>query len=182
MKMKSKLACISITLAILISGCANQLSQNNPTTSTNIMDSEHSGSGELPKGLKEAKNPAYKVGSQVIILADHKPGMKGATAMVVGTYDTTAYSVSYTPTTGGARVTNHKWVIHEEIKNAGKEPFKPGTEVTLEADHKPGMKGATATIESAQQTTVYMVDYIPTTGGQPVKNHKWLIESELAPK
>jgi len=110
------------------------------------------------------------------------PGMKNAKATIVGAYDTIVYSVSYTPTTGGARVTNHKWVVQEEIKNAGEEPFKPGSVVTLLANHMPGMKGATATIESAERTTAYMVDYIPTTGGQPVKNHKWLIRSELSPR
>jgi hypothetical protein len=73
-------------------------------------------------------------------------------------------------------------VVHEEIKNAGNEALKPGTTVTLEADHMPGMKGATATIDSAEHTTVYMVDFTPTTGGQPVKNHKWVTESELSTK
>lgn len=46
----------------------------------------------------------------------------------------------------------------------------------------PGMKGATATIDSAEQTTVYMVDYTPTTGGEPVKNQKWVTGSELKAK
>ncbi|MYL58498.1 DUF1541 domain-containing protein, partial [Virgibacillus halodenitrificans] len=39
----------------------------------------------------------------------------------------------------------------------------------------------TAKIDSAQKTTVYMVDYVPTTGGKKVTNHKWVTESELAP-
>ncbi|MFX3839288.1 YdhK family protein, partial [Streptococcus suis] len=77
----------------------------------------------IPPGLKSAGNPTYKVGSQAIIKSDHMEGMNGATATVVGAYDTTAYSISYTPTTGGPRVTNHKWVIHEEIKDAGPDPF-----------------------------------------------------------
>lgn len=41
------------------------------------------------------------------------------------------------------------------------------------------MKGATAEIESAEQTTVYMVDYTPTDGGEVVTNHKWVTEEEL---
>ncbi len=43
-----------------------------------------------------------------------------------------------------------------------------------------GMDGAKAIIDSAEPTTVYMVDYTPTTGGEPVKNHKWVTESELS--
>jgi hypothetical protein len=38
------------------------------------------------------------------------------------------------------------------------------------------------TIDSAEHTTVYMVDYMPTTGGEMVKNHKWVTESELSAK
>lgn len=76
---------------------------------------------------------------------------------------------------------NHKWVIQEEIKDAGNKQLKPGSEVTLEADHMKGMKGAKATIDSAEKTTVYMVDYTPT-GGKKVKNHKWVTEDELSAK
>ncbi|MGG3891200.1 YdhK family protein [Metabacillus fastidiosus] len=148
---------------------------------TNHSDMNHSSSGEVPEDLKEAKNPTYKIGSQAILEADHMKGMKGAKATIVGAYDTTAYVVSYTPLTGGNTVNDHKWVIHEEIKEAGNETLKPGTKVTLEADHMEGMKGAAAEIESAEKTTVYMVDYMPTTGGDEVKNHKWVTESELSP-
>lgn len=136
---------------------------------------------DVPKEVKVAKSSTYPVGSEVIIKADHMPGMQGAKAKVVGAYDTTAYAVTYTPTTGGAPVVNHKWIIHEEIKNHVKNPYEKGTEVILTADHMKGMKGASAKIESAETTTVYMVDYTPTTGGGEVKNHKWLIESELSP-
>lgn len=140
-----------------------------------------SSTAEAPEGVKVKQNPAYPVGSEVIIKANHLPGMQGAKAKVVGAYDTTAYAVTYTPTTGGAPVINHKWVIHEEIKNYVKKPYKPGTEVVLKADHEKGMMDASAKIDSAETTTVYMVDYTPTTGGEEVKHHKWLIESELAP-
>ncbi|MEX3616371.1 YdhK family protein [Paenibacillus glucanolyticus] len=140
----------------------------------------HSGSGEVPEGLKAAENPTYPVGTQALIETDHMPGMKGAKATIVGAYDTTVYTISYTPTNGGPEVKNHKWVIQEELKDAGKEPLQPGTEVVVNADHMEGMEGATAVIDSAEQTTVYMVDFTSTTGEQ-VKNHKWVTESELSP-
>ncbi|ASK61341.1 hypothetical protein CFK37_03710 [Virgibacillus phasianinus] len=146
------------------------------------MDMEHSGSGEVPEGLAVAENPKYEVGSQATLTTDHMPGMKDADATIVGAYDTTAYVISYTPTTGGERVKNHKWVIQEEIKGAGEEPIEPGTEVTITASHMKGMDGATATIDSAKQTTVYMIDYMPTNGGEKVTNHKWVTGSELAAK
>ncbi|MFD1849409.1 YdhK family protein [Oceanobacillus bengalensis] len=141
----------------------------------------HSSNGEVPEGLQEADNPTYQVGSQAIIESDHMSGMNGAEATIVGAYDTMVYTVSYTPTTGGEPIENHKWVIHEEIEEAGDEPFEPGTEVTLNADHMEGMDGATAVIDSAEETTVYMVDFINTDTGEEVKNHKWVTESELSP-
>lgn len=140
----------------------------------------HSSSGEVPEDLQEAENPTYEVGSQAIIESNHMPGMKGAEATIVGAYDTTVYTVTYTPTTGGELVEDHKWVIHEEIEGAGEEPFETGTEVILNADHMEGMNGANAVIDSAEETTVYMVDFVATDTGEEVKNHKWVTESELS--
>lgn len=139
-----------------------------------------SGSGEVPEDLEEATNPTYEVGSQAVIESDHMKGMKGAEATIAGAYDTTVYTVSYTPTNGGEEVTDHKWVIHEELEGTGEAPLEPGTEVTLNADHMEGMDGATAEIDSAEETTVYMVDFVPTNGGEEVTNHKWVTESELS--
>nr|WP_254771319.1 YdhK family protein [Psychrobacillus sp. OK028] len=153
------------------------------TEESNSMDHSNmdmSGSGEVPEGLKVAENPTFKVGSHAIIEADHMEGMKGAEAKIVGAYDTTVYTVSYTPTTGGKRVENHKWVIHEELGEPQSAPLEPGTEVILTAEHMKGMEGATAEIDSAEGTTVYMVDFTSTTG-EKVTNHKWVTESELAP-
>jgi hypothetical protein len=182
--MKKQLALLGVATMIALSGCGNEIptnnSQNGNSTETNHSDMNHSTTGEVPKGLKEANNPTYKVGSQAVINADHMEGMNGATATIVGAYTTTAYSVSYTPTSGGEKVTNHKWVIHEEIKDASGKAYEPGEEVVLQADHMKGMNGATATIDSAEQTTLYMVDYTPSTGGEKVKNHQWVTESELS--
>ncbi|WP_431027014.1 YdhK family protein [Lysinibacillus sp. LZ02] len=139
----------------------------------------HSGSGEVPDGLKAAENPTFPVGSKGIIQSDHMGGMKGAEATIVGAYNTTVYTVSYTPTMGGAPITNHKWVIHEELEGVAEAPLEPGTEVKMNADHMEGMHGATATIDSAEETTVYMVDFTSITGEQ-ITNHKWVTESELS--
>ncbi|ULT58759.1 YdhK family protein [Neobacillus drentensis] len=156
--------------------------KNSDDKSMDMGDMDHSGSGEIPAGLKVAENPKYKVGDQAILKSDHMEGMNGAEATVVGAFDTIAYAVTYTPTTGGNPVKNHKWVIQEEIKDAGDKALEPGTKVTMQADHMEGMDGATGTIDSAEKTTVYMVDYTPTTGGEKVTNHKWVTESELSAK
>jgi len=113
--------------------------------------------------------------------ADHMLEMEGAEAKIVGAYDTTAYAVTYTPTDGGEPVENHKWVIHEELDTTEPAPLADGTEVTLQADHMDGMDGATATIESSEETTVYMVNFM-LQDGEEVTNHKWVTEDELEPK
>ncbi|MED1864618.1 YdhK family protein [Fictibacillus nanhaiensis] len=172
---------LSFTLAL--TACGNDETTKKKEDSQGHADHgemNHSGSGEVPEGLKKAETPTFKVGDKAVINADHMKGMNGAEATIAGAYDTTVYTVSYTPTTGGKKVNDHKWVIHEEIKNSGDKPLIPGTEVVLETDHMKGMKGAKATIDSAEQTTVYMVDYTPTTGGERIKNHKWVTESELS--
>lgn len=147
-----------------------------------IFADQMSSTGEVPENLKVAESPTYEVGSQAIIEVEHMDmeSMSGAEATIVGTFDTTAYTVTYYPTTGGEPVENHKWVIHEELENPSEAPLEPGTEVTLNADHMKGMDGATAVIESAVDTTVYMLNFTTTTG-EEVENHKWVTESELAP-
>lgn len=196
---RTTLFLLTLVLALFLAACSNGNKENphsnmnhgdnteqgenvSSTSHEGMDDMNHSGSGEVPKGLKEAVNPKFKVGSTAIMNSDHMEEMKGAEATIVGAFDTTVYTISYTPTTGGKKVTNHKWIIHEEIKDASDKPYKPGDEVNVEADHMKGMKGANAVIDSAQQTTVYMVDYTSTTGGEQVTNHKWVTESELSVK
>ncbi|MFZ2539735.1 MAG: YdhK family protein [Oscillospiraceae bacterium] len=157
---------------------------NSTASSSSMGEMMHDDSGEIPEGLLVAENPTYQVGDSVIVNSDHMVGMNGATGVIVGAFDTTVYEVSFNPTNGDARVTNHQWVIQEEITEAKdtEEPLEAGTEVTLEASHMEGMNGATATIESVEDTTVYMVDFEPTTGEDMVRNHKWVTEDELSPK
>jgi hypothetical protein len=158
-----------------------EMNEEDSNTHSSHEEMNHSGSSDVLEGLEEAENPTYTVGSQAIINAEHMSGMNGAEATISGAFDTTVYTVTYTPTTGGEPVEDHKWVIHEEIENAGDEPFQPGDEVVLNAEHMEGMDGATAVIDTAEQTTVYMVDYTDTETGEKVMYHKWVTESELSP-
>lgn len=135
--------------------------------------------GPAPEGIVEANDPTYPVGSTVILTADHMPGMQGSEATITGAFDTTAYSVTYTPTSGGDPVVDHKWVVHEELQNPGEPPLPDGTKVVLTADHMAGMQGAEATIESSTDETVYMVDV--EAGGMKMTNHKCVVESEVQP-
>ncbi|MCZ8537060.1 YdhK family protein [Paenisporosarcina quisquiliarum] len=181
--MKKKLLYLSAAALMVLSGCGNETSNDKEANHEEMNHGgSHSSSGEVPEGLKEATNPTFEVGSKATITTDHMKGMKDAEATIVGAYDTTVYTISYTPTTGGEKVEDHKWIIHEEIKDPGANPYEAGDEVIVEADHMEGMKGATAVIDSAEQTTVYMVDYTSTENGEEVKNHKWVTESELSTK
>lgn len=64
------------------------------------------------------------------------------------------------------------------LSEATDPTFPVGATVMMTADHMPGMDGAAATIDSAEQTTVYMVDFT-TSDGEDVTNHKWVTEDEL---
>ncbi|KON88668.1 hypothetical protein AF332_18890 [Sporosarcina globispora] len=185
---------VSLAVVLTLTACGGNdenTGQEDTSTEGNITNNDssghsgdhsgmdHSGSGEVPEGMKEAENPKYEVGSKAFITEGHMGGMEGAEATIVGAYDTIVYTISYSPSTGGKRVENHKWVVHEEIADAGEEPFKEGDEVKINASHIEGMEGATADINSVQETTAYMVDFT-TADGQEVKNHMWVTENELS--
>ncbi|PID23177.1 hypothetical protein CSV61_01600 [Sporosarcina sp. P3] len=186
--MKKQVLSISAAFALVLAGCgAATPNEEEPVkseeTSHNDMEGmDHSSDGSIPEGLAEAESPTYPVGSEAIIETDHMEGMKGATATIVGAFDTVAYSINYTPTDGGEKVLDHKWVVHEELEDPAPAPLEKETEVTVLTDHMEGMEGATAEIESVEQTIVYMIDYASTTDGEEVQNHKWVVEDELSEK
>lgn len=157
----------------------DQVQTDTPNPDAQTHDHDPDG-GPAPAGIQEATDPTYAVGDSVILNADHMPGMDGAEAKISGAFDTTTYSVSYTPTDGGEAVTNHKWVVHEELADHGEAPLEAGSQVILNADHMPGMKGAEATIDSSTDETVYMVDF--EMDGMEMTNHKWVVESEIQPR
>ncbi|SDS30861.1 Protein of unknown function [Brevibacterium sandarakinum] len=186
------IAAVAAASALTLSGCSSpeddkaaQHSQHE-TPSESASSEDHGEShehatdgGQPPEGIKEASDPTYSVGEEVTLTADHMPGMNGAKATISGAFDTTTYSVSYTPTDGGDPVKDHKWVVHEELDNPDRAPLADGTEVVLNADHMPGMKGAEASIDSSTEETVYMVDV--DTDDMTMTNHKWVVEGEVQP-
>ncbi len=190
LKHKISLGFLSIFTALTLTACGEDADTSSDEAQTTEPQSEESSgmehsademssSGEVPDDLEEADDPKFEVGSTAIIQADHMSGMDGAEATISGAFDTTVYTVSYIPTNGGDKVEDHKWVIHEELEEPGDAPLEQGDEVVMTAQHMVGMKGAEATIDSAEQTTVYMVDFKTTDTNEEVKNHKWVVESEL---
>ncbi|GLC90237.1 YdhK family protein [Lysinibacillus piscis] len=171
-----------VTLALSACTADSSKPESNDAEQMDHSTMNHSNSGELPATLKNAEHPKFPIGSTAIITDGHMDGMKGAEATIVGAYNTTAYSISYTPTTGGAPVKNHKWVIHEELINPDNTPLAPGTKIKTSASHIAGMEDATVVIDTAVETTVYMVDYTDTATGENVKNHQWVTEEELTAK
>lgn len=165
--------------ALMLTGCS---STNGPAGDGGMdhssMDHPMDG-GPAPAGIEDAASPKYQVGAEVTLSADHMEGMDGAKATIAGAYDTFTYAVNFTPATGGEPVKDHKWVVQEELKDAGDQRLADGAEVTLEAEHMKGMKDAEASIASSTDETVYMVDY--EADGMTMTNHKWVVESEIQP-
>jgi hypothetical protein len=179
--------------ALVLTGCSTGGDQEQATPSSTSQHEGHGSSGSsdgggmehpmdggpAPAGIEKAASPKYPVGTEVTLTADHMESMGGANATIVGAFDTYTYAVNFTPTTGGDPIKDHKWVVQEELKDAGDQRLADGTEATLEAEHMEGMKGAQATIASSTDETVYMVDY--ESDGMTMTNHKWVVESEIQP-
>lgn len=186
MKKKGRVGAVIVTAFLILAACQDEsgedIAGNGPKEETGKSSESaqmnNSRSGELGEGLREAENPTYPVGSSVIISAEHTNGTEAVEGTVAGAYDTTAYIVSYEPTNGGEPVEDYKWIIQEEIEEAGPDLFARGEQVVLNASHMAGMHGASAYIEAVEETTVYMVDYVLATG-EKVTNDKWVVEKEL---
>ena len=196
MHRRTAVAAVTLTAGLALSACGSGVdetepAQPTPATASSSDHADHStgatadahehpaDGGPPPAGIADAVDPTHPIGSDVVLSADHMPGMGGAGATIAGAFDTTAYSVSYAPTNGGAPVVDHKWVVHEELEDPGPAPLPEGSEVILRADHMPGMDGANATIDSSTQETVYMVDV--HSEDMPMTNHKWVTKSEVQP-
>ncbi|WP_343071763.1 YdhK family protein [Brevibacterium renqingii] len=175
-----RLTAAAAAIGLILAGCSSADGGGKDSGADSGGHGSHAEDGGAPpKGIEKADDPKFDIGDTVVLSADHMSGMKGAEATVSGAFDTTTYAISYTPTDGGDPVKNHKWVVHEELKDPGDAPLQDGAEVTVEADHMPGMKGAKATIDSSTDETVYMVDI--TTDEMEMTNHKWVTESEMKP-
>ena len=190
-RLRTGLAAGALGVALVLAGCASGADDNQQTDPSATEEHQgHGGNnaesgdeemehpmdgGPAPEGIAEASEPTYPVGTEVQLTADHMEGMEGATATISGAFDTYTYSVNYTPAGGGDPVTDHKWVVQEEIEDAGDARLADGTEVTLLAEHMEGMEGVKAIIASSTDETVYMVDY--ETDGMKMTNHKWVVES-----
>ena len=194
-RLRTGLAAGALGVALVLAGCASGADDDQQTDPSATEEHQgHGGNnaesgdeemehpmdgGPAPEGIAEASEPTYPVGTEVQLTADHMEGMEGATATISGAFDTYTYSVNYTPAGGGDPVTDHKWVVQEEIEDAGDARLADGTEVTLLAEHMEGMEGVKAIIASSTDETVYMVDY--ETDGMKMTNHTWVVESEIQP-
>lgn len=185
--MAIKKFCVSFFLLVLVvalTGCStNQGTNDSSSSMSHDMNRDHDqhamSDRDVPQGLVATMNPEFKKGSKVTLKTDHMSGMMNAKGTVAGVYTTNVYTVTYHPTNGGKVVRNHKWVIQQELQTHNKGLLKTGTKVKLNASHMPGMMGAEATIDSAKQTNIYMVNYTDTKTGKVIENHKWVTEDEL---
>lgn len=105
-KLMTTIAALAAASTLALSGCATpdedgaapsqaQTTSDAPASSGQASGHGHAADdGQPPAGIKKAADPTYAVGEDVVLTADHMPGMKGAPATISGAFDTTAYSVS----------------------------------------------------------------------------------------
>lgn len=183
-KMRKTIMLLAAGIAIVAAGCSpDSESEQTSTATESVVSSQaemaHQFEGSpAPETMVAAADPKFPLGGKVMMMGDHMTGMESTEATVVGAYDTTLYQVTYTPSTGGERVEDHKWVAYEEIE-ASKEPITEGDTVVLLADHMTGMEGQEAEITGIHKGIAYMVDYTDQETGSTVTNHKWLSEEEM---
>jgi len=161
-KKMTKLVFASLGIIVFLGACSNQSESNNSKStneeSTSTASSEMNSmegmnhEGMVPSSMKDAANPKFPVGSNVILLGDHMDG--------------------------GPMVNNHRWVVQEELKDT-ETVANEGDTVILNADHMDGMMGAEAKVDKSITGTVYVVNYTPTDGQEEVKNHMWVTEDEM---
>ena len=66
------------------------------------------------------------------------------------------------------------------IKIEREPKYKVGDDVQINATHMPGMEGAQGTVVAAFDTTAYEISYTPTDDSEPVENHRWIVQEEIA--
>ena len=66
------------------------------------------------------------------------------------------------------------------IKIEREPTYKVGDDVQINATHMPGMEGAQGTVVAAFDTTAYEISYTPTDDSEPVENHRWIVQEEIA--
>jgi len=207
---KGKHIILALSSVLVLGACSGGQNSSETDTSSNqeqIMSTEESsssnsqsqgssgsigGSGSMnmnhkrqgspaPEDAVEAENPKYPVGSQARIVDAHMQMMNGAVATISGAYDTTLFTITFTPEGSDQPIQDHKWVIQEEVETEDGSPAEVGDTVTIHADHMAGMQGQQGEITGKQEGPAYMVDFQPTNGSEPFTNHKWVSENELQP-
>ena len=109
-----------LSVAVVLAGCAGDNADEDSLAGSSQEHGEHGGmdhpadGGPVPEGMTEATDPAYPVGTEVTLAADHMEGMDGATATIASSTDETVYVVDYEA--DGMMMTNHKWVVESEIE------------------------------------------------------------------
>lgn len=73
----------------------------------------------------------------------------------------------------------HQITLTDSLQPAKAAKYPLGTPVTINADHMEGMQGADGYVSGVFDTTIYAIDYLDANGNE-VKNHKWIIQEEIA--
>ncbi|WP_218931253.1 YdhK family protein [Ruoffia halotolerans] len=81
----------------------------------------------------------------------------------------------------------HGEMVHDDegrlpgnIKIEREPTYKVGDDVQINATHMPGMEGAEGTVIAAFDTTAYEISYTPTDDSEPIENHRWIVQEEIA--
>src|SRR5699024_11317943 len=113
--MIKKFSFIILASGLILSACSSDKEAEDKKANNHKEEHmEHKSDSKTPENMKSTNDGKFKKGDKVTITEGHMAGMKNAKGTVKEAYKTYAYEVSYTPTNGGDKVNNHKWVVNEE--------------------------------------------------------------------
>lgn len=124
-------AALALTSGLTLSACGNGADEAStataPPASSSSEPADHTPAGPdahqhpadggpPPEGIATAAEPTFPVGTDVVLIADHMPGMDGATATIDSSTQEPAYMVDVH--SEEMTMTNHKWVTESEVRPA----------------------------------------------------------------
>ncbi|CAI2651521.1 hypothetical protein AKUA2003_12790 [Apilactobacillus kunkeei] len=184
MKKKSLITSLSVA-ALSLSLASGVAASADSMSNMNMHDSHMSSMKMSKKSTKKATKKAAKKSSKKSSMKMTKKTTAKKSSMKMTKKSSKKMNMKHSMMSGmmmdGLEM-NMNSKLPKGLKKATHTKFHVGQKVILKAKHMEGMYNAKATVAGVYKTNLYEIDFMPTNGGKMVKNHKWVVSSELKAK